>query len=107
MDDDRRQQHTRRATDVELATLTEAFRDLVSDVGEIKGLLQADVTPRLRDLEDWRISLAAVELEREKNRVHQERNVINKRQFWFGLAGLAFTMIATATGLAALVISHS
>lgn len=96
----------RRSTDVQIAELAAAVRELVEDTRDFKTLLQDSVEPRIKNLEDWRVALTATELERERNKRLEDSNVITKRQFWMGLAGLMLAMIGSASGLAVLVLSH-
>lgn len=97
----------RRSTDVELAELGIAFKDLAEDVGEVKRLLETNYVPRIADLESWRTQWAATELEREKNRTRQQQNAIGKRELWLAVVAILVALLGVAVTLAGLVLANT
>lgn len=97
----------RRSTDVELAELGVAFKDLAEDVGEVKRLLETNYVPRIADLESWRTQWAATELEREKNRARIQQNAISKRELKFAVISIVLALLATSAGVVGVVLAHT
>jgi hypothetical protein len=97
----------RRSTDVQITELASEIHAFREDFSEIKQLLLHGVMPRIQNLEEWRTTTVAIELERERNRKQEDRNrkqqeagMVSKRQFWIGVA----TIIVGSAGMMATLL---
>lgn len=97
----------RRSNDVQLAELVTEFKSFSADFHEIKQLLLQGVLPRITNLEEWRVALAATQLERDRNQKQQEAGLVSKRQFWFGVVTIIFGVAGSMSALLAVITPHA
>lgn len=76
-------------------------------MGEVKQLLSENYVPRIADLETWRTTWAATELEREKNRTRESQQAIGKREFWLAVIAILVTMLGVAGTLTGIVLANT